>query len=180
MRCRIPNWDIFPTFNSAGPPWCARGAPRQVARGVRHEKKGECEVGWLQSGASKFFLGQSVVELEYPAYLRERKSMRDRSLRRPPMPKGQSYKCEVKVPRKDPGSRRTTFRWHEKTVTFARSAREKGWRYRCAHCKGPIRLHKAGSDRHPRAHAEHLPAFEGCPRSYLWTGKRKRHPNPIR
>lgn len=50
---------------------------------------------------------------------------------------------------------------------------------RCMECHGSIRLHRAGPNGVPRAHAEHLVGHTGCSLGHYFDGTRSMHPTPV-
>lgn len=50
---------------------------------------------------------------------------------------------------------------------------------RCLECHGPVRLHQAGPDKKPRAHAEHYPRHNGCSLGHTFDGTRQPNPSPV-
>lgn len=52
-------------------------------------------------------------------------------------------------------------------------------RMRCPECWGPVRAHREGRSGTPCAHFEHLRAHKGCRYSYIYNGKRTRHPDAL-
>ena len=47
---------------------------------------------------------------------------------------------------------------------------------RCLECKGVVRIHRAGPNNKPRAHAEHSNKFEGCSLGYYFDGNQRLNP----
>lgn len=50
---------------------------------------------------------------------------------------------------------------------------------RCIECHGAVRLHVAGPEGVPRAHAEHREGHEGCSLGHYFSGTRSPHPYPV-
>ena len=50
---------------------------------------------------------------------------------------------------------------------------------RCMKCHGPIRLHRAGPNGVPRAHAEHRRRHRGCPLGDCFDGNFRLSPTPV-
>ena len=100
------------------------------------------------------------------------------------------YECEVRewvrdpVTKKiaiDPVTGRLKFEWRVITVEEALRRAERP-SVRCKACHGPIRLHTASEflwAGGPRAHAEHLKRFSGCPLGDCFDGTFRMSTTPV-
>lgn len=67
--------------------------------------------------------------------------------------------------------------WKKVSVVYALARPE--CIVRCIECKGAVRLHKAGPNGTPRAHAEHEVGHEGCSIGHYFNGVQSTHPQPV-
>lgn len=67
--------------------------------------------------------------------------------------------------------------WRKVSVVHALNRPERI--VRCSECHGAVRLHKAGPNGVPRAHAEHRVGHTGCSLGHYFEGIRSPHPSPV-
>jgi hypothetical protein len=98
------------------------------------------------------------------------------------------YECEIREWVRDPSTGkilpgemgRLKFEW--RVITVEEALRRADHSVRCKACHGPIRLHRASKylwAGGPRAHAEHLKRFSGCPLGDCFDGTFCESPTPV-
>jgi hypothetical protein len=87
------------------------------------------------------------------------------------------YECEVKKWVNDPTTGKRVREWIVMPVERALQLADVS--IRCKKCHGGIRLHKAGPNGIPRAHAEHRQRHRGCPLGDCFDGEFRLSPTAL-
>jgi hypothetical protein len=86
------------------------------------------------------------------------------------------YECEIRDWVTDPIGQRK-LGWVKVAVTHALSRKDPTTR--CVECHGEVRLHRAGPDGVPAAHAEHRVGHPGCSLGHYFDGTKRAHPHAL-
>jgi len=87
------------------------------------------------------------------------------------------YEVEIKMFHGDSQSGKREYGWIVMSAEKARLREDD--RKRCIECRARVRVHKAGPNGVPAAHAEHMQEFSGCSLSYTFDGTKRPNPDAI-
>lgn len=90
----------------------------------------------------------------------------------------QIYECEARRFHTDPSTGKRGLAWVRMPVAKVMQLGEEP-QTRCLECHGPVRLHKAGPNGVPAAHAEHRVGHKGCSLGCYFEGTKSSHPDAI-
>jgi hypothetical protein len=90
----------------------------------------------------------------------------------------QIYECEARRFGTDPVTGKRGLVWLKMAVSKVLQLGEEP-ETRCPECRGPVRLHKAGPNGIPAAHAEHRVGHKGCSLGYYFEGTQSLHPDAL-
>jgi hypothetical protein len=90
----------------------------------------------------------------------------------------QIYECDARLFHNDPGTGKRGLAWVKMPVFRAVQMGDTP-ETRCPECHGPVRLHRAGPNGVPAAHAEHRRGHAGCSLGCYFEGTRSQHPDAI-
>jgi hypothetical protein len=88
------------------------------------------------------------------------------------------YECEVRRFQTDPATGQRRLMWVKMRVPKAMQLGDDP-ETRCLECHGPVRLHRAGPNGVPAAHAEHRTKHSGCSLGFCFEGTKSLHPDAL-